>query len=77
MGSSAPTGHWFDSYQHVYQAIEHAAQFMQTLELTQLDMDSLADGVHIHAELVPARPTLPQVHLPCTGSQARPRCCKY
>lgn len=39
-------GHWFDSYQHVYQAIEHAAQFMQTLELTQLEMDSLADGVH-------------------------------
>ena len=43
-------GHWFDSYQHVYQAIEHAAQFMQTLELTQLEMDSLADGVHKYTQ---------------------------
>lgn len=39
-------GHWFERYQHVYQAIEHAAQFMQALELTQLEMDSLADGIH-------------------------------
>ena len=43
-------GHWFDSYQHVYQAIEHAAQFMQTLELTKLEMDSLADGVHKYTQ---------------------------
>lgn len=43
-------GHWFDSYQHVYQAIEHAAQFMQALELTQLEMDSLADGVHKYTQ---------------------------
>lgn len=43
-------GHWFDSYQHVYQAIEHAAQFMQTLELTQLEMDSLADGVQKYTQ---------------------------
>lgn len=43
-------GHWFDRYQHVYQAIEHAAQFMQTLELTQLEMASLADGVHKYTQ---------------------------
>lgn len=43
-------GHWFDSYQHVYLAIEHAAQFMQMLELAQLEMDSLADGVHKYAQ---------------------------
>jgi uncharacterized protein (TIGR02687 family) len=43
-------GHWFDRYQHVYQAIEHAAQFMQTLELTQLEMASLADGIHKYTQ---------------------------
>lgn len=43
-------GHWFDRYQHVYQAIEHAAQFIQTLELTQLEMDSLADGVQRYTQ---------------------------
>lgn len=43
-------GHWFGNYQHVYQAIEHAAQFMQALELTQLEMDSLADGVHKYTQ---------------------------
>ncbi len=39
-------GHWFERYQDVYLAIEHGAQFIQQLELTQLDMDSLDDGVH-------------------------------
>lgn len=43
-------GHWFERYQHVYQAIEHAAQFMQALELTQLEMDSLADGIQKYTQ---------------------------
>ena len=43
-------GHWFDRYQHVYLAIEHAAQFMQTLELTQLEMESLPDGIHKYTQ---------------------------
>ena len=43
-------GHWFDRYQHVYLAIEHAAQFMQALELTQLEMDSLPDGIHKYTQ---------------------------
>ncbi|TYC60897.1 BREX-1 system phosphatase PglZ type A [Zoogloea oleivorans] len=43
-------GHWFERYQHVYQAIEHAAQFVQALELTQLEMDSLADGIHKYTQ---------------------------
>ncbi|MCY1197659.1 hypothetical protein D9M68_58380 [compost metagenome] len=43
-------GHWFERYQHVYLAIEHAAQFMQALELTQLEMDSLADGIHKYTQ---------------------------
>jgi len=43
-------GHWFERYQHVYQAIEHAAQFMQALELTQLEMGSLADGIQKYTQ---------------------------
>lgn len=43
-------GHWFERYQHVYLAIEHAAQFMQALELTQLEMDSLSDGIHKYTQ---------------------------
>ena len=43
-------GHWFDRYQHVYQAVEHAAHFVQMLELTQLEIDSLADGVHKYTQ---------------------------
>jgi uncharacterized protein (TIGR02687 family) len=43
-------GHWFERYQHVYLAIEHAAQFMQAMELTQLEMDSLADGIHKYTQ---------------------------
>lgn len=43
-------GHWFERYQDVYLAVEHGAQFIQQLELTQLDMDSLADGVHKYSQ---------------------------
>lgn len=43
-------GHWFERYQHVYLAIEHAAQFMQALELTQLEMASMADGIHKYTQ---------------------------
>ncbi|NYT66100.1 BREX-1 system phosphatase PglZ type A [Alcaligenaceae bacterium] len=41
--------HWFDRYQHEYGAVEVAAEFIQTLEATQLDMSSLADGVEKYA----------------------------
>lgn len=43
-------GHWFERYQDVYLAIEHAAQFVQALDLTQLEMDSLADGIHKYTQ---------------------------
>lgn len=43
-------GHWFDRYQHVYQALEHGAQFVQQLELASLEMDSLADGIHKYTQ---------------------------
>ena len=42
-------GHWFGRYQDMYLAIEHGAQFIQQLELTQLGMDSLADGIQKYA----------------------------
>ena len=43
-------GHWFERYKDVYLALEHGAQFIQQLELVQLEMDSLADGVHKYAK---------------------------
>lgn len=43
-------GHWFGRYKDVYLAIEHGAQFIQQLELTQLEMDSLVDGVRKYAK---------------------------
>lgn len=41
--------HWFENFEHVYLALEHAAQFMLLLDMTQLDMTSLADGVRKYA----------------------------
>lgn len=41
--------HWFDAFKDVYLALEHAAQFMHHLDLTSLEMDSLADGVQKYA----------------------------
>ena len=43
-------GHWFERYKDVYLAVEHGAQFIQQLELTQLEMDSLADGIHKYTQ---------------------------
>lgn len=41
--------HWFEGFQHEYGAVEVAAEFIQTLEATQLDMNSLADGIEKYA----------------------------
>lgn len=41
--------HWFERFQHEYGAVEVAAKFIQTLEATQLDMNSLADGIEKYA----------------------------
>ncbi|MGY2236094.1 BREX-1 system phosphatase PglZ type A [Pseudomonas gingeri] len=41
--------HWFERFKDVYLALEHAAQFIQMLEITQLQMDSLTDGVQKYA----------------------------
>lgn len=37
--------HWYDFYRHLYEAIDFAAKFMQTLKEANLTMSSLADGV--------------------------------
>ncbi|WP_373532878.1 BREX-1 system phosphatase PglZ type A [Vampirovibrio sp.] len=37
--------HWYQEFQHLYEAIDHAAQFINTLEESNLTMDSLADGI--------------------------------
>jgi uncharacterized protein (TIGR02687 family) len=38
-------GHWYREFQHLYEAIDYAAQFTQTLGEANLTMNSLADGV--------------------------------
>lgn len=37
--------HWYSEYEHVYEAIDSAAQFIQTLEHAVLTMDSLEEGI--------------------------------
>ncbi|MQT81363.1 BREX-1 system phosphatase PglZ type A [Pseudomonas helleri] len=41
--------HWFERFKDVYLALEHAAQFIQTLDITQLEIESLTDGVQKYA----------------------------
>ena len=41
--------HWFFRFKDVYGAVEMASEFIQTLETTQLEMNSLADGVQKYA----------------------------
>ena len=38
-------GHWFEEFQHLYEAVEYAALFMHAIEEAKLDMNSMADGV--------------------------------
>lgn len=38
-------GHWYREYRHLYEAVDYAAQFMQTLGETELSMNSLVDGI--------------------------------
>jgi len=43
-------GHWYPSFEHEYEAIDHAAQFMQKLDEIQIGMESLSDGVSRYVE---------------------------
>ncbi|MEX7116423.1 BREX-1 system phosphatase PglZ type A, partial [Pseudomonas aeruginosa] len=42
--------HWFSHFEDVYLALDHAAQFLQTLDAVKLEMTSLADGVEKYAK---------------------------
>lgn len=42
--------HWFARFSHLYLAVEQAAQFIALLELSPLEMNSLADGVQRYAK---------------------------
>ncbi len=37
--------HWYAEFEHLYEAIDYAAQFIQTLEEANLAMDSMVDGI--------------------------------
>lgn len=37
--------HWYREYQHLYEAVDYAAQFTHTLSEVKLTMDDLTDGV--------------------------------
>lgn len=42
--------HWFSRFQHVYLAVEQAAKFIQLLDVSVLEMHSLADGIQKYAK---------------------------
>ncbi|MFH1635770.1 MAG: BREX-1 system phosphatase PglZ type A [Chloroflexota bacterium] len=42
--------HWYSRYEHVYQAIEQAAQFMAALNQVKLEINSLQDGIQKYCE---------------------------
>lgn len=37
--------HWYREFQHIYEAIDHGAQFFQALNEADLAMESMADGI--------------------------------
>lgn len=44
------TTHWFDSFKHIYEAIDQAAQFITSLEQTRFTIQSLPDGIRNYTE---------------------------
>ena len=38
-------GHWYDEFRSLYAAVDHAVQFIHTLDQANLTMDSMADGI--------------------------------
>ncbi|RZB38315.1 MAG: hypothetical protein SRB2_00063 [Desulfobacteraceae bacterium Eth-SRB2] len=43
--------HWYKDFVHLYEAVDHASQFMQVLDEVNLEMESLVEGVQRYAEL--------------------------
>jgi len=42
-------GHWYRNFQHLYNALDCAAQFFQRLDAATLEMESLSDGIQRYA----------------------------
>ncbi|MBD1853923.1 BREX-1 system phosphatase PglZ type A [Cyanobacteria bacterium FACHB-502] len=38
-------GHWYREFQHLYEAVDYASQFIHALDEANLTMDSLTDGI--------------------------------
>jgi uncharacterized protein (TIGR02687 family) len=38
-------GHWFQTYRHLYEALDYASRFIHALDEVKLDMNSLAEGI--------------------------------
>ncbi len=43
-------GHWFKEFQHLYEAIEFAAQFMQELDVADLSVNTLDEGIQRYSQ---------------------------
>ena len=41
--------HWFAQYEHLYEAIDHAASFIHTFEEISIDMPSFAEGIKTYS----------------------------
>ena len=39
-------GHWYESYQYLYKALDYSAQFIHTLDKTTLTMNNIKDGIN-------------------------------
>ncbi len=42
--------HWYDRFQHLYQAVDAAARFIHTLNETDLSMTSMTDGIQRYSQ---------------------------
>ncbi|MDY0222241.1 MAG: BREX-1 system phosphatase PglZ type A [Desulfobacterium sp.] len=40
------TGHWYEQYKDLYQAIDYGARFIRLLEETEINIESIADGLN-------------------------------
>jgi uncharacterized protein (TIGR02687 family) len=43
-------GHWYKEFQHLYEALDYAAQFIYALDEASLSMNSMADGIQQYCQ---------------------------
>ena len=43
-------GHWYNQYMHLYEALQYAAQFIQTLDTADLSASALGEGVQRYTQ---------------------------